>query len=115
MIGRRFGEQRVNQRDASDDLLDLAALQMTDEVPREEFAVRILLGNQLICTVLAHATDAGGVEQRQVFDREVLDGRHDLDTTWVASNASAGLGDLLLRGGDAGLYIVGITRHTSSR
>ena len=88
---------------------------MTDEVPREQLAVRILFCDQLIRTVLPHATDASVVEQRQVFDREVLDGRHYLDAAWVASHTRASLGDLLLRGGDTGLHIVGITCHTSSR
>ena len=59
------------------DLLDLAALQLPDEVPRQ-LGVRGRLGLQVLRAVLAGQRDAGLRERADVLQRQVLGGGEDL-------------------------------------
>ena len=59
--------------------LHLAALQLADEVPGEQVAVRLLLREQVLRAVLPHQLDAGLGERGQVALRHVLHGGEHLD------------------------------------
>ena len=66
------------------DLRDLAALHVADEVPGEAVAVRGVLGLEVLGAVLADARDAGVGERAEVLERDVLRRRDDLDVARVA-------------------------------
>jgi len=66
------------------ELADLAALEMADEVPGERAGVRLRLGHEVLGAVLAHQLDAGLGEHRELLDRHVLDRREDLHVGRVA-------------------------------
>jgi hypothetical protein len=54
---RRLGGDRVDQADARRDVLHLAALERADEVPLEQWAVLVLLRDQLLRAVLTDEPD----------------------------------------------------------
>ncbi len=75
---RRLRRERVDQPHVRRHVLDLAALELADEVPGEQVAVRLLLGEQLLGPVLAHQFDAGLGQRRQVISLDVFDRGEDL-------------------------------------
>ena len=89
---------RVDQLDVREDLLDLAALQLADEVPAERRGCGGRLGDELLRAVLP--------QQRQTPPRastpssshgDVLDGRQQLDVRRVAAGPLRSGGDLRSR------------------
>jgi hypothetical protein len=76
--GRLRGE-RVDQAHVRRDLLHLAALELADEVPREQVAVRLLLREQVLGAVLANELDSGLRERGQALGLDVLGGGQHLD------------------------------------
>ncbi len=76
---RRLRGERVDQPHVRHHVLDLAALKLADEVPREQVAVGLLLGQQLLRPVLAHQLDARLRQCRQVIGLHVLHRGEHLD------------------------------------
>jgi hypothetical protein len=99
----------VDQPHVGRHVLDLAALEHTDEVPLEQIAVLCLLAEQLLRAVLAHQPDAGLGEGGQVLRPDVLDCRADLDPLGIA----AGPGDPLADAVDVAADPVRIQPSTS--
>ena len=62
----------MDQAHVRRDVLHLAALELADEVPGEQVAVRLLLLEQLLRAVLPHQLDAGLGERGQVGGLHVL-------------------------------------------
>jgi hypothetical protein len=69
----------MDQPHPADDVAHLPALHVTDEVPREQVAVKPLLLEQGVASVLPHQRHAGLVQCRQLRRRHVLGGGQDLD------------------------------------
>ncbi len=84
----------VDQLRVREDLPDLAALELADEVPAERRPV-LRLGLELLRAVLPQQVEAGVGEGAQLGDVEILDGGEQLDARGIAANP-------LARGGDAG-------------
>ena len=86
---RRLRGDRVDQAHVRRDVLDLAALERADEVPGEQVAVLVLLGQQVLGAVLAHQLDAGLGERGQVVGRTYLIAAQDLDLAGRSARARA--------------------------
>ena len=69
---------RVDEAHRGRDVLDLAALQLADEVPGEQAGVGLLLGRELLGPVLAHQLDARLGQRGQLGGVHVLDRRQHL-------------------------------------
>ena len=82
-------------------LLDLAALELADEVPAEAIAGGRLLGLELLRAVLAEQLEAGLGERAEILGRHVLHRREQLDVVRIAAGAAGG-------GGDLGAHPVGV-------
>ena len=89
------------------DLLDLAALHVADEVPREGVAVGGDLRLQLLRLVAAGDRDAGLGERGEVVDRDVLDRRDELHLGAVAPAARRRRRDPLAYVGEVGAHACG--------
>ncbi len=63
---RRLRRDRVDQPDVRGDVLQLAALDGADEVPGEQVAVLLLLGEEVLGAVLPHEVDARLRQRGQV-------------------------------------------------
>ena len=74
----------VDQLDVRQDLLDLAALELADEVPAQ-LGVRGRLGLELLGAVLAHEREARLGEDAHLLERDVLDRGQQLDLVRVAA------------------------------
>ena len=105
------------------DDLDLAALQVADEVPRERVAVRGDLRLQVLRAVLADRRDPGLREQPEILERDVLAGGDELDVRGVAPGARGGRRDPLAHlgevradelGGEAGDQLGHGSRQTTA-
>jgi len=84
----------MDQPHAPGDVLHLAALDVADEVPREQVTVRVLLRQQRIGAVLADQRHAGLVQRRQVVSLDVLGRGQDLDAVaHLGAHAGQVLGD----------------------
>src|SRR3954451_21020425 len=90
---RGVGGDRVDQLGVREDLLDLAALELADEVPAE-LGVGGRLGLELLGAVLPQQREPGLVEDVEVLERDVLDRREQLDVVSVAAGLARRLGDL---------------------
>jgi hypothetical protein len=85
-LGQRgVGGDRVDVADVRQDVLDLAALQLPDEVPGEPARRRRGLGHELLGAVLAHDGDTAVGQCRQLLDRQIFDRGQDLHLRRVAS------------------------------
>jgi len=96
----------VDQATDRQQLLDLAALQVADEVPLEGVAPALVLGDQVLLAVLTDEANAGLCQRPHLLHRHVLTGGEDLDPGpgELASLGQVG-GDLL------GLKPVDQARH----
>ena len=81
-----------------EDLRDLAALHVADEVPGEAIAVLGVLGLEVLRAVLADPRDAGLDECAEVLERDVLRRRDDLHVAGIPPRARGRRGDPLARG-----------------
>src|SRR6266576_3461736 len=88
---RGVGRDRVDELGEREDLLDLAALELPDEVPAE-LGMRGRLGLELLGAVLAEQLEAGLAQDRQVLERDVFDGGEQLDLRGVAAGLGCRLG-----------------------
>ena len=85
----------MDELDAREDLLDLAALELADEVPAEA-GVRLGLGLELLGAVLTHQRPTRLLQDVELLERDVLDRREQLDLGRVAAGLARGFGDLRL-------------------
>ena len=74
---RGVRRDRVDELGVRDDLLDLAALELADEVPAQ-LGVRGRLRLEVLGAVLARERDPGRGERADLLQRHVLDGGEDL-------------------------------------
>ena len=79
LLERRVGGDRVDQAAERQQLLDLAALQVADEVPLEGVAPALALGGQVLLAVLADQRHPGLGQRAHLLDRHVLGRGEDLD------------------------------------
>jgi hypothetical protein len=86
----------VDQADAREHDLRLAALEVPDEVPREPVAPELLLGHEVRRDVLADEPHARFGERPERRRRHVLGGGQHLDALRGAPCARAGVRDPLL-------------------
>src|SRR3954453_22026271 len=93
LVERRVRRDRVDQLHVREDLLDLAALELADEVPAE-LGVGGGLGLELLGSVLAQQCEPGLVQDGEVLERDVLDGGEQLDLVGAAAGLLSGLADL---------------------
>ena len=75
----RVGGDRVDEAAERQHLLQLAALQVADEVPLEGVTPALLLGDEILLAVLADQGDAGLGQCSHLLQRHVLAGDEDLD------------------------------------
>jgi len=76
-LEHRIGADRVDQPHQRQDLPDLAALQVADEVPGEVGGVRLVLGGEILLPVLPDQADSGLNQRPHFLDRHVLAGDED--------------------------------------
>ena len=105
-VTRQLGERglrgdRVDQLDVRQDRLDLARLQLADEVPAV-LGVRGRLGLELLGAVLAEQREPGLAEHAHLLQRDVLDRGEDLDLGGVAPRVGDRLAHPFEIGVDAG-------------
>ena len=82
------------------EVADLAALQLADEIPGEPAGQRRRLGDQVLRAVLADQRDAALGERPQLGHRQVLDRGQDLDLRGIATGGGDLLADARQVGGD---------------
>ena len=95
LLEHAVGGDGVDEAHERRDLLDLAALQLPDEVPRERVAVRIDLRDEVLRAVLPGDGEAGLGEHAELCGGDVLHGGDDLDLAGIAPGARGGGGDAL--------------------
>src|ERR1700754_1339702 len=78
LLERGPGRDRVDQLHVREDLLDLARLQLADEVPAD-LGVLAALGLEVLRAVLAEQVHARLAQRVELVDRHVLDRGEDLD------------------------------------
>src|SRR5215208_3377571 len=93
LVQRGVRRDRVDQLRVREDLLDLAALELADEVPAE-LGVGRGLGLELLSAVLAQQRQPGLVQDMEVLERDVLDGGEQLDLVGAAAGLASGVVDL---------------------
>ncbi len=72
LLERRVARDRLDVADVREDLADLAALEMADEVPGERAGVRLRLRDEVLRAVLADELDAGLGEHGELLDGTYL-------------------------------------------
>ncbi len=85
----RLALNRVDHPDERQHLLDLAALEMPDEVEGERLAPLAVLDGQRLGRVLAHQLDTGGRQCAHQLGRDVLGRGQQLDVARVSSGSLA--------------------------
>ena len=85
---RRIAGHRLDQPHVRQDLLDLAALQLADEVPGEPVRPALGLGHELLGAVLAQERDAALGQRVELARVQVLDRGEDLELVRVAPGAA---------------------------
>src|SRR3954452_24571746 len=114
---RRVRGDGVDQLGVREDLLDLAALELADEVPAEA-GVLAVLGLEVLRAVLPEQGQAGLGEHADLVERDVLHRGEQFHLGRVAPRAARRVGDLLAnargrRAHRAGLEYGDQARHTT--
>ena len=84
---RRVGGDRVDELHVREDVLDLAALELADEVPAERAGVRLGLGDEVLRAVLAQQRHARLGEHLELLERHVLDRGEQLGVADLRADA----------------------------
>ncbi len=95
LFERRIRGDGMDQLDLGQQLADLAALQLPDEVPGEHAGVGVCLGFQVLSAVFPQQSDSCPSKRAEVRHGQVLDGREQLDVVGVPAGPVCGGGDLL--------------------
>src|SRR5438309_975284 len=94
LVQRRLGGERVDEPHVRNDELDLAALELPDEIPLKALTMGADLRLEVLCAVLADDADARLGQDVHLLDRDVLGRRAHLDRVGVAPGMGRGAGDL---------------------